>query len=109
MVLPIRPPATPPTAAPTMLCEARPPTSAPDPAPKTVSVDASPLQAAKAEAVPAPSAITAAAVIFAKRFISNLLLRGFAPNYKTTTYRSPGGSLAIKAQFPSKQGIFRAT
>src|ERR1700761_1844513 len=63
MALPIRPPPTPPTTAPTRECEAKPPTSAPEPAPSAVSVDASPLQAAEAEIVPAPSKAAAVAMI----------------------------------------------
>src|SRR5258707_14306105 len=79
MELPIRPPDTPPTAAPTMLCDATPPTSAPEPAPNTVSVEASPLQAAEADIVPATSAIAAAPEILAKRVIAELILRGLLP------------------------------
>src|SRR5690242_12343080 len=48
MALPIKPPATPPTAAPPRLWDAKPPTAAPEPAPRMVSVEVSPLQAAVA-------------------------------------------------------------
>jgi len=70
MELPINPPATPPTAAPTKLWDASPPTNAPEPAPSAVSVEASLLQAADDEIVPAQSAKAAAAENFAKRFMS---------------------------------------
>jgi hypothetical protein len=80
-----------------MLCEARPPTSAPDPAPSTVSVEASPLQAADAEIVPAAKAMAAAAEIVAKRFIANLLLRGSSPMTDQKRTVRAKGSLGIKA------------
>src|SRR2546423_367454 len=101
MELPIKPPATPPTAAPTMLCEASPPTSAPEPAPSTVSVDASLLQAAEAEIVPAASAIAAAAEILAKRVMANLLLRGVPLISGSKTHRANG-------RFPWDQGMIAA-